>query len=316
MRKLASGESLTEQGITFERTADGHGIFTINIMMNGQRIHRVVGRASEGTTRTQAEAFIAQIRTDAKHNRLSLPKGRKVALSFRDAAEKYLHKLTLENGKDLKMKKMRLDKHLVPFFSNTPLSKITSFDIERYKKQRLQEPSLRGGDRVSKQAKAQGFLPCEQSTIAKPGTINRKLAVLSHLLNKALKWGWINSHPAKIKRYKEGDGCIIYLTVEQVAKFIEAAKASNNPQLYPFVVIGLETSMRMSEILSIRRENIDVERRRIWIPQAKGGRRAHNRAFGKLSSRLRGSITARYTLAIPFSCCQVRPHRRYPQTFY
>ncbi len=31
--------------------------------------------------------------------------------------------------------------------------------------------------------------------------------------------------------------------------------------------------MRMLEILAIRRENIDVERHRIWIPQAKAGRR-------------------------------------------
>jgi len=64
-----------------------------------------------------------------------------------------------------------------------------------------------------------------------------------------------------------------YLTLEQVAKLIEAAKASNNPQLYPFIVITLETPMRMSEVLAIRRENIDIERHRIWIPQAKAGRR-------------------------------------------
>lgn len=273
MRKLTPGETLTEQGIRFERTAEGDGIFTVNIMVNGQRIHRVVGRESDGTTRTQAEAFIAQIRTDAKHDRLSLPKGRKIALSFRDAAAKYLHKLELEGGRDLKMKKARLERHLVPFFGNTPLSKITGFDIERYKKQRQQEPSLRGGDRVSKQTKEVGILPCAQSSQAKPGTINRELAVLSHLFNKALEWGWIQCQPAKIKRYKEGDGRIHYLTVEQVAQLIEAAKASNNPQLYPFIVIALETSMRMSEVLAIRRENIDVERHRIWIPQAKAGRR-------------------------------------------
>jgi len=80
MRKLASGEKLTEQGITFERTADGDGVFTVNIMVDGQRIHRVVGRESDGTTITQVTDFIAKIRNDAKHDRLSLPKGRKVAL--------------------------------------------------------------------------------------------------------------------------------------------------------------------------------------------------------------------------------------------
>ncbi len=38
-------------------------------------------------------------------------------------------------------------------------------------------------------------------------------------------------------------------------------------------MIALATSMRMSEILSIRRCNVDVDKRRIYIPQAKAGSR-------------------------------------------
>jgi hypothetical protein len=34
------------------------------------------------------------------------------------------------------MKGYRLKMHLIPFFGNTQLSKITTFDVERYKKQR------------------------------------------------------------------------------------------------------------------------------------------------------------------------------------
>jgi integrase len=74
------------------------------------------------------------------------------------------------------------------------------------------------------------------------------------------------------------------LTVEQVATLIDAAKADDNSHLYPFVVIAVETSMRMSEILSMRRENIDVQRRVIYVPHAKAGQReqpitAHLAAF-------------------------------------
>jgi integrase len=46
-----------------------------------------------------------------------------------------------------------------------------------------------------------------------------------------------------------------------------------NPHIYPFVVIGLETSMRKPEMLSIRREHIDIPRRTIYIPRAKAGAR-------------------------------------------
>ncbi|CAJ4869691.1 tyrosine-type recombinase/integrase [Burkholderia pseudomallei] len=273
MRKLAPGEKITERGITFERLRNGDGLFSVNVMIDGQRIHRIVGRESDGTTRTQAEDFIGKLRNDAKHDRLSLPKGRKVALSFRDAAIKYLEKLDAEGGKDIKAKRMRLERHLVPFFADTPLSKISTFDVERFKKQRQQEKSARGGDRVSAKAKEQGAKVSEKAREATPGTINRELAALSHLFSKAVEWGWITHRPAKLSRLKEGDGRIMYLTVNQVAALLEAAKASDNPQLYPFIVIAVETSMRMSEILSIRRENVDVQRRVIYIPKAKAGRR-------------------------------------------
>lgn len=85
-------------------------------MVDGIRVHRIVGKESEGVTRSQAEDFIEQARTEARKGRLNLPKGRKVALGFREAAEKYLIKLEKEGGKDLKKKEQRLRRLLSPFF--------------------------------------------------------------------------------------------------------------------------------------------------------------------------------------------------------
>ena len=90
--------------------------------------------------------------------------------------------------------------------------------------------------------------------------------------DQAIEWGWTDRRP-KIKRLPENSGRIVYLTTEQAARLVEAAKADANEVVYPFIVIGLETSMRKSEILSIRRENIDLERRVIYIPKAKAGAR-------------------------------------------
>ena len=219
MRKLRPGGKINEHGITYEKSANGDGVFTVNIMVDGQRSHRVVGRESDGTTRTQAEAFIEKVRSDAKNDRLALPKGRKVALSIREAAAKYLDRLKVEGGKDLKMKRQRLDLHLVPFFGDYPLNKISGFDIERYKHQRQKEPvSIR--PRGKTVVRAAGKV-----TSAKPSTINRELAVLSHLFNKAVEWGWMDRRPAKINRFSEGQGRITYLTVDQVNRLVECSKA-------------------------------------------------------------------------------------------
>lgn len=268
LRKLARGQKVTENGITFERTSDGDGLYSVNVMVDGVRIHRVVGRESEGTTRTQAEEFIEKARTDARHDRLALTRGRKVALSFSHSADKYIAKLRESGGKSIPTKNQHLRQHLVPFFGLTPLSKVSTFDIERYKKHRLAQVVQAGGDWRSGSRVAR-----QSGRTTAPGTVNRELATLSHLYSQALDWGWLTTAKPRMRRLKEGDGRIVYLTPEQVAKFLAAAQASDNAQLYPFMLVALETSMRMMEVLSIRKENINLAQRLIYIPTAKGGAR-------------------------------------------
>lgn len=98
------------------------------------------------------------------------------------------------------------------------------------------------------------------------------MAVVSHLYSKAVDWGWVTAKP-KIVRAKEGDGRIAYLTPEQCARIISAARNDLSPHIHPFCVIALSTSMRMSEVLSIKPEHLDFDKRRIFIPSAKAGQR-------------------------------------------
>lgn len=239
---------ITEHGITFERLSNGDGKYSVNVMVDGQRIHRSIGMVSAGVTRKQAEEFVEGVKTDARAGRLNLPLGRKVVLGFRDAGKRYLEKSKEEGGKDLKAKKMRLTQHLIPFYKDKPLSAISTFDINRYKKFRLDANTA-------------------------PGTINRELAVLSHLFTKAVEWKWLTHKPAVIKRLKEDPGPIVYLKQEQMSRLAEAAAQDHNPHVYPFVMIGLATGMRKMEILSIQIRNIDLKRRLIYIPLAKAGSR-------------------------------------------
>ena len=264
MRKLATGEKINEHGIAFDRQANGDGMFTVNVMVDGQRIHRVIGRESDGTTRTQAEEFIDKARQDAKAGRLNLPKGRKLPLTFKDAATQYLAKLVLENGKNIPMKESHLRLHLTPFFGDRPLAKISPFDLERYKKQRASEFVVHFN--------GPGRKPSTGDKV-KPATINRELATASHLFSKSVEWGSLDHRPAKINRLDEDGGRIIYLTVEEAEKFLTVAASDQNIQLHPFIKIGLSTSMRLMEILSIQRGNINLKQLVIYIPQAKGGAR-------------------------------------------
>ncbi|MWN70133.1 hypothetical protein, partial [Escherichia coli] len=77
IRALAIGEKLAEHGVIAERLKTGDVRYSVNVMVDGQRIHRIVGRESEGVTREQAERAIESFRTKAREGRLDLPSGRK-----------------------------------------------------------------------------------------------------------------------------------------------------------------------------------------------------------------------------------------------
>ena len=248
MRRLLAGQVINEHGITVERLGNGDLRFSVNVMVDGRRIHRVIGRESDGVTRTQAEEFIERTRSKARDDRLDLPKGRKLALSFGEAADRYILNLEEANGKNLTSKRRQLRLYLKPYFGAMRLDAITSFTIEKYKKRRRDEK-------------------------ASPATINRELATLSHLFNRAIEWKWIERVSAKPTKFAESGGRIIALTDEQCDRLMRAAVGSPDPDLYLFVAFGLNTAMRHGEILAARWDQLDCANRRLFIPDAKAGQR-------------------------------------------
>ena len=248
IRRLKAGQVINEHGITVERLGNGDLRFSVNLMVDGRRIHRVIGRESDGVTRTQAEEFIERTRSKARDDRLDLPKGRKLALSFGEAADRYILNLEEANGKNLTSKRRQLRLYLKPYFGAMRLDAITGFTIEKYKKQRRDQK-------------------------ASPATINRELATLSHLFNRAIEWKWIERVSAKPTKFAESGGRIIALTDEQCDRLMRAAVGSPDPDLYLFVAFGLNTAMRHGEILAARWDQLDCANRRLFIPDAKAGQR-------------------------------------------
>ena len=255
IKDLATGKRINEHGVTVERTKTGDIRYSVNIMVDGQRIHRVIGKESEGVTREQAERAIETFRTKAREDRLDLPTARKRHLLFKEAATDYLDRLTqtLAPGKkghaDLPNKRRNVEQYLSPYFGNHQLHKITSFAVKHYARQRH--------DQGAKQA-----------------TINRELATLSHLLNKAVSWKWIKADQRpEIEKGDEDAKQIVILSINDQKALMKAAIGDQDPATWLFVAFGLNTAMRHSEILRVRWDQIDFQHRRINIPEAKAGQR-------------------------------------------
>lgn len=249
IRQLAIGDKIAEHGITAERTPDRDVRYTVNIMVDGQRIHRVIGRESEGVTREQAERAIEKFRTEAREGRLDLPQGRKLHRTFAEAAEDYLQRLEDTDGKDLANKRRHLRTYLVPHFGAQRLDQLRDFALKQYRKRRGDEG-------------------------ASTATINREFSTLLHMLNRAVEWKWITRDAMpKVEKPKEARKQIRVLTDQQSAALMKAAVADQEPRLWLFVAFGLGAAMRHSEIMRVRYADIDFDTRRIWIDKAKAGER-------------------------------------------
>src|SRR4051812_45740897 len=101
MSRLLPGERLTEHGIEYQRLPNGDSIFRVNVMVDGERVHRTLGLASDGVTVQKASEWMGAVRVAAAEGRLHLPKGRKTEKRFAVAAPEYLRELERTGGKDI-----------------------------------------------------------------------------------------------------------------------------------------------------------------------------------------------------------------------
>jgi len=249
IRAMKPGEKINEHGITAERQATGDVRYSINIMVDGERVHRVVGRESDGVTRKQAEDAIESLRTRAREGRLDLPKGRKNHRSFAEAADDYITNLEKIGGKHIHEKRRHLASHLKPYFGKLRADKITDFGVKHYGRER-------------------------KSAGVTQATVNRELATLSHMMNSIADWGWIKKDAKpKIEKGEEPRKAITVMTHAQTDALMKAAIGDQDGRTWLFVACGLNTAMRHSEILRIRYDQIDFDTLRLFIPLAKAGER-------------------------------------------
>jgi len=119
-------------------------------------------------------------------------------------------------------------------FGDKELSEITAHDIERYMQDRRKK--------------------------AQPGTVNRELALLKHMLHKATDWGYLRTNPARmIKLFKEPPGRVRWLNDGERERLLDECRRSPNPLLYPIVLTALYTGMRKGELQRLTWDDVNFE---------------------------------------------------------
>ena len=96
--------------------------------------------------------------------------------------------------------------------------------------------------------------------------INRDLACLRKMFNKAIDWDYCTENPvSKVKLFSECEYKRerVLSDKEECRLFQEAAE-----HLKPILTCALNTAMRISEILNLQWKHVDLERRQITIPSS------------------------------------------------
>ena len=117
--------------------------------------------------------------------------------------------------------------------------------------------------------------PSQRGDSRSPATVNRYLAVLSHLFTMAIKeWGWVEDNPlSKVTKPKESRGRVRFLSDEERVSFLSECKKSESQYLYTAVVLALSTGGRRMEILGLTWKDVDFNRGVITLHETKNGER-------------------------------------------
>lgn len=170
-----------------------------------------------------------------------------------DAIEKYLAHVLPEKPRNSR----NVEQHLKWWqeqLGNRQLTDVTAKEIAECRDRLLKEPTHQNKNRA-------------------PATVVRYLSSLSSLFETAIKeWHWIEKNPVKlIRKPTVSNARTRFLTEEECKKLLACCKESRNPYLYSIVVIALSTGMRRGEILGIRWQDVDFEKKLVILPKTKNG---------------------------------------------
>ena len=178
-------------------------------------------------------------------------------------------------------------------YTNLALAERTTFSevIERYIIEVL--PTMRGGKADSIRLKALARRPIAKLNMVAltpqkiaqyrderlkeiaPATVIRELSYFSSIITYARKeWGInINNPVALVTKPKNPQGRCRILDAAETNALFEALKPIGRRSIWmlPLVKLALETAMRRSELLGLRWEHIDLQKRTIFLKLTKNG---------------------------------------------
>ncbi|HEV2707846.1 MAG TPA: site-specific integrase [Pyrinomonadaceae bacterium] len=215
----------------------------------------VQGRRYRGSipgarTKAQAERAETKIRDSVYEGKYGKAVHAPILATF--VAETYLPH-SRQHKRSWKHDEFRV-RPLLRAFGKYQLDEISQIQIERYKRDRARAVSKRG-------------------RALSPASVNRELELLSAIFSHATHLGvFVGTNPChRVKRLDEDNERTRILFYEEEERLM-AELVDRRAHLAPIVQLAIHTMLRKTELLSLRKANLDFERGLIWASNSGGQR--------------------------------------------
>src|SRR5216684_2241391 len=207
------------------------GIYWVYVYVDGIRHAKSTGTGN----RKQAELIEQRFKDELNLERQGITQP-KPEMTFGELAARFL-----AEGEPRPYHIDRL-KLLLPYWSETPIGRITKAQARDYRRHRHAEK------RVSET------------------TINRDLEALRHMLFWAVDEGFLTANPlSRVLMVRERRKPHLMVSLEEERKLLDSAAL----HLRPIIVAALDSGMRRGEILGQRWEHVDFTRRLLYVTRSK-----------------------------------------------
>jgi integrase len=104
-------------------------------------------------------------------------------------------------------------------------------------------------------------------------TVHRYLNLLSHTLNTAIRdYDWLEHNVVSmISRPPLPPGRTRFLTDQERTRLLQECQRSHNKHLYALVITAMYTGLRRSNLIQLRKRDIDVNQRTLTVARTKNG---------------------------------------------
>ena len=170
-------------------------------------------------------------------------------LTFNDALDRYLKEVSVTKSAFTQRGEICKAKQLKAELGKYSLAAITPDLVANYRDKRLEDGK-------------------------KPNTVRLELALLGHLFTVAIQeWriGLAYNPVANIRKPSPGEGRDRRLSDGEETKLLKAVNKYSNPILGWIVRAALATAMRSTELVSLRRSQVDLRRRIVSLTHTKNG---------------------------------------------